>query len=50
MLGGAAVCAGLAASAVNSYTNDIRAQVGPLVPVVVARTEITQGNPRSCTK
>src|SRR3989442_7085093 len=43
MLGGAAVCAGLAASAVTSYTNDIRAQVGPLVPVVVARTEIAQG-------
>jgi pilus assembly protein CpaB len=43
MLGAAAVCAGLAASAVNSYTNEVRAQVGPLVPVVVARTEISKG-------
>jgi Flp pilus assembly protein CpaB len=43
MLGGAAVCAGLAASAVNGYTSDVRAQVGPLVPVVVARTNIAKG-------
>jgi pilus assembly protein CpaB len=43
MLAGAAVCAGLAASAVDSYTNEIRTQVGPLVPVVVARTEIAKG-------
>jgi Flp pilus assembly protein CpaB len=50
MLGAAAVCAGLAASAVNSYTSEVRAQVGPLVPVVVARTEIAKGRritPRS---
>jgi pilus assembly protein CpaB len=43
MLGAAAVCAGLAVSAVNSYTNEVQAQVGPLVPVVVARTEIAKG-------
>jgi pilus assembly protein CpaB len=43
MLGAATVCAGLAASAVNSYTNDVRAQVGPLVPVVVSRTDIEEG-------
>jgi pilus assembly protein CpaB len=43
MLGGAAVCAGLAASAVNGYTSDVRGQVGPLVPVVVARTDIAKG-------
>jgi Flp pilus assembly protein CpaB len=43
MLGAAAICAGIAASAVNDYTNEVRAQVGPLVPVVVARTEIAKG-------
>jgi Flp pilus assembly protein CpaB len=43
MLGAAALCAGLAASAVNSYENEVRAQVGPLVPVVVARTGIARG-------
>ena len=43
MLGAAAISAGLAASSVNSYTSDVRAQVGPLVAVVVARTEISRG-------
>ena len=43
MLGAAAISAGLAASAVNSYTSDVRAQVGPLVTVVVGRTEIAKG-------
>ena len=43
MLGAAAISAGLAASSVNSYTSDVRAQVGPLVAVVVARTEIARG-------
>jgi len=43
MLGAAAICAGIAASAANDYTNEVRAQVGPLVPVVVARSEIAKG-------
>jgi pilus assembly protein CpaB len=43
LLGAAAACAGLAASSVSRYTNDVRAQVGPLVPVVVARTELRRG-------
>ena len=36
MLGAAAVCAGLAVSAVDRYAGEVEAQVGPLVPVVVA--------------
>lgn len=40
LLGAAAACAGLAASSVSRYTNDVRAQVGPLIPVVVARTDL----------
>jgi pilus assembly protein CpaB len=43
LLGAAAACAGLAASSVSRYTNDVRAQVGPLVPVVVVRTELRRG-------
>jgi pilus assembly protein CpaB len=43
LLGAAAACAGLAASSVSRYTNDVRAQVGPLVPVVVARAELRRG-------
>lgn len=45
LLGAAAACAGLAASSVSRYTNDVRAQVGPLVPVVVARAELQRGTP-----
>jgi pilus assembly protein CpaB len=44
MLGAAATCAGLAASSVSRYTNDVRAQVGPLVPVVVAHDDIPAGS------
>jgi pilus assembly protein CpaB len=40
LLGAAAACAGLAASSVSRYTNDVRAQVGPLTSVVVARTDL----------
>jgi pilus assembly protein CpaB len=36
MLGAAAVCAGLSVSAVDRYAGEVEAQVGPLVPVVVA--------------
>jgi pilus assembly protein CpaB len=43
MLGAAAVCAGLAASIVNGYTSEVRAQVGPLVPVAMARDDIPRG-------
>jgi pilus assembly protein CpaB len=43
MLGLAAVCAGLAASFVNQYANDVSAQVGPLQPVVVARRDVPHG-------
>jgi Flp pilus assembly protein CpaB len=43
LLGIAAVCAGLAASIVNGYARDVRAQVGPLTPVIVARTKIPRG-------
>jgi pilus assembly protein CpaB len=43
LLGAAAACAGLAASAVSRYTNDVRAQVGPLVPVVVAAQDVPPG-------
>jgi pilus assembly protein CpaB len=43
LLGAAAACAGLAASSVSRYTNDVRAEVGPLVPVVVAGGEIRAG-------
>ena len=43
LLGMAAVCAGLAASIVNGYARDVRAQVGPLTPVLVARTQVPKG-------
>ena len=43
MLGLAAVCAGLAASSVDRYTDDVSAQVGPLREVVVARTDLRRG-------
>jgi pilus assembly protein CpaB len=43
LLGAAAACAGLAASSVSRYTNDVRAQVGPLTSVVVARTDLEAG-------
>jgi pilus assembly protein CpaB len=43
LLGAAAACAGLAASSVSRYTNDVRAQVGPLTRVVVARTDLKPG-------
>jgi pilus assembly protein CpaB len=43
MLGLSAICAGLAVSLVRDYSNEVRAQVGPLVPVAIARTEIARG-------
>jgi pilus assembly protein CpaB len=43
LLGVAAICAGLSASIVNGYAADVRAQVGPLVPVLVSRTDIPAG-------
>ena len=45
LLGAAAACAGLAASSVSRYTNDVRAQVGPLVPVLEAGTRLRAGSP-----
>jgi pilus assembly protein CpaB len=43
LLGAAAACAGLAASSVSRYTNDVRAQVGPLAPVLRARADLKSG-------
>jgi pilus assembly protein CpaB len=43
MLGAAAVCAGLAVSAVDRYAGEVEAQIGPLVPVVVATRDIARG-------
>jgi pilus assembly protein CpaB len=43
LLGAAAACAGLAASSVSGYTNEVRAQVGPVVSVVVARADVAGG-------
>jgi len=43
MLGASAVCAGLAVSAVDRYAGEVEAQVGPLVPVVVATRDIPRG-------
>ena len=43
MLGASAICAGLAVSAVDRYAGEIEAQVGPLVPVVVASRDIGRG-------
>jgi pilus assembly protein CpaB len=43
LLGAAAACAGLAASSVGRYTNEVGARVGPLVSVVVARGELARG-------
>ena len=44
LLGVSLACGGLAASMVNGYAGDVRAQVGPLVPVVVARAPIPRGH------
>ena len=43
LLGFALVCAGVAASIVSGYARDIRAQVGPSVPVAVARVDVPRG-------
>jgi Flp pilus assembly protein CpaB len=43
LLGASAACAGLAASLVNGYANDVRSQIGPLAPVVVAGKDIPHG-------
>jgi pilus assembly protein CpaB len=39
----AAICAGLAASITGGYARDVRAQIGPLTSVLVARTQIPRG-------
>ena len=43
MLGLAGVCAGLAATSVDRYADDVAAQVGPLREVVVARRALPRG-------
>lgn len=43
MLGLSALCAGLAASLVNDYAREVRAQVGPLAEVAVVRKAIPRG-------
>jgi pilus assembly protein CpaB len=43
LLGAAAACAGLAASSVSRYTNQVRAQVGPSVSVLTARADLARG-------
>jgi pilus assembly protein CpaB len=43
LLGLSAVCAGAAISLVNRYASDVRAQVGPLTPVVVAASDLPRG-------
>ena len=43
LLGVSVVCAATAASLVNGYVSDVRAQVGPSVPVVVASVDIPKG-------
>jgi pilus assembly protein CpaB len=45
LLGAAAACAGIAASSVNRYTNDVHAQVGPLAPVLQANAHLRAGTP-----
>jgi pilus assembly protein CpaB len=45
LLGAALACAGLAASSVSRYTNDVRAQVGPPVSVLVAHRDLPRGTP-----
>ena len=42
LLGAALAFGGLAASSVSRYTNDVRAQVGPPLPVVVAREDLSR--------
>jgi len=43
LLGAAVACAGLAASSVSRYANDVSAQVGPLATAVVARVAAPRG-------
>jgi pilus assembly protein CpaB len=43
LIGLSAICAGLAASLVNGYVRDVRAQVGPLAPALVASKQIPRG-------
>ena len=43
LLGAAAACAGIAASSVSRYTNDVRAQVGPMVPVLRTSEPLAAG-------
>jgi pilus assembly protein CpaB len=45
MIGLAAMCAGLAASLVAQYANEVSAQVGPLRHVLVARSALPRGAP-----
>lgn len=43
MLGLSASCAGLAASLVQGYANNVREQIGPLVPVLVVSKQVPRG-------
>lgn len=43
MLGASAVCAGLAVSAVDRYAASVDARVGPLVPVLMATSDVPAG-------
>jgi pilus assembly protein CpaB len=43
LLGLSALCAGIAVSLVNGYASDVRDQVGPLTPVVVAAKDLPRG-------
>jgi pilus assembly protein CpaB len=43
LIGLAAVSAGLAASLVHDYANDVATQIGPLQQVVVARADVARG-------
>ena len=45
LLGAAAACAGIAASSVSRYTNDVRAQAGPLAPVLQATAHLRADTP-----
>jgi len=40
LLGLSAICAGLAASSVDRYADDVAAQIGPLQPVIVAARDL----------
>jgi pilus assembly protein CpaB len=43
LLGLSGICAGVAVSLVDGYASDVRARVGPVVPVVVAARDLPRG-------